>query len=431
MNMKDTSTPVVVLKTEHYGGLGIMRSLGRLGISVYGVDRARHFPAMQSRFCRKSFRWDIDDAPFEDSAEFLLSLSKRFKKRAILIPTSDETTMLVAQCADVLKEGFMFPYQPAGLIRSLCHKKEMYFLARRHGIPIPDSYFPASRNEALQLSETLSYPLLLKRIDRRKLHLAGKAVLVHNAEQLMEKYDGMEDDGNPNIMIQKYIPGRDDCAWTFNGFFDKNSDCLVAFTGKKIRQYPIYAGMMSLGISRWNEMVASSAQEFMKAIGYHGIVDIDFRFDAQDERFKVLAVNPRIGATFRLFVGRNGMDVVRALYLALTDQQVSPTVPWENRKWIVEDNDLLSSYRYVRDRKLSFSGWIHSFRGINEAGYFAFDDPVPFFSMWGNHMRRLLARIVRRRRVHSQRKNIRSASDRKRKITIEIEQHVEQERVQV
>ena len=48
----------------------------------------------------------------------------------------------------------------------------------------------------------------------------------------------------------------------------------------------------------------------MKEVGYRGILDIGWRYDARDDRYKLLDVNPRLGASFRLFVGKGGMDVL-------------------------------------------------------------------------------------------------------------------------
>ncbi len=75
----------------------------------------------------------------------------------------------------------------------------------------------------------------------------------------------------------------------------------------------------------------------MQRIGYRGALDIGFRYDRRDGRYKVNDVNPRVGSMFRVFVGSNGMDIVRALYLDLTNQPVISSSPKEGRKWIVED----------------------------------------------------------------------------------------------
>jgi predicted ATP-grasp superfamily ATP-dependent carboligase len=115
----------------------------------------------------------------------------------------------------------------------------------------------------------------------------------------------------------------------------------------------------------------------MKQLGYKGILDIGYRYDHRDGEYKVLDVNPRIGATFRLFLGRDQMDVACALYLDMTGQTVPRSVCREGRKWMVE-LDLKSCIDYYRDGKLTLRGWWESLRGVEEFGYFRRDDLRPF-----------------------------------------------------
>ena len=206
-------------------------------------------------------------------------------------------------------------------------------------------------------------------------------IIVGSVAELLQHYDLMEEPGNPNLMLQEYIPGGEDSVWMFNGYFDRDSRCLAGFTGKKIRQTPAYTGSTSLGIMLHNQTVAETTERFMKAIGYRGILDIGYRYDARDAQYKVLDVNPRIGSTFRLFVDRNGLDVARVLYRDLTGQRIPEVRPAEGRKWIVEDQDLWSSRRYWNDGKLSVSQWLASFRGVREGAWFAWDDPQPFLRL--------------------------------------------------
>jgi len=164
-----------------------------------------------------------------------------------------------------------------------------------------------------------------------------------------------------------------------DGYFNVRSECLVSFTGKKIRQYPVFHGSTSLGICIENEMVRRTTTEFMKNLGYKGILDIGYRYDARDGQYKLLDVNPRIGSTFRFFVAENGMDVARAMYLDLTGQPVAAGDTVEGRKWLVEDFDIFSALRSWREGRLSLRGWVRSLGGVQEAACFALDDPAPFF----------------------------------------------------
>src|SRR5262249_14113798 len=127
--------------------------------------------------------------------------------------------------------------------------------------------------------------------------------------------------------------------------------------------------------------VLKTTAQFMRSIGYQGILDIGYRYDRRDGRYKVLDVNPRIGCTFRLFTATDGMDVARVLYLNMTGEPVSPAEAAEGRKWIVEDFDLFSALRSVRDGSLTLKSWLRSLRGVEEAACFALDDPLPFLLM--------------------------------------------------
>ncbi len=411
MVINDVTTPVVILKLEHYGSLGIARSLGRLGVQVCGVDANPNAPVFHSRYCRGRYVWDVDREEPRKTVNRLLDVRRALGRNALLIPTSDEMALFVAEHADCLRESFIFPVQPAATVRSLCNKKEMFFLAKRFGIPTADTTFPKSRSDVLEFLEHASFPLMLKGIDggRLEARTGKKMVIVRHRDELLSKYDAMEDPHWPNLMLQEYIPGTDSSVWMFNGYFDRTSDCLFGLTGKKIRQNPVYTGMTSLGVCLSNRSVTQTTLQFMKAIGYSGILDIGYRYDERDRQYKVLDVNPRIGATFRLFVGKKGMDVVRAMYLDQTGQPVLRDTICEGRKWIVEDKDILSTYRYFWDGNLDIVQWARSFRGTKEAGYFASDDLLPFFAMCAHHVRCWLGRasqaIMRKRflaRHHNQ-----------------------------
>ena len=163
----------------------------------------------------------------------------------------------------------------------------------------------------------------------------------------------------------------------FNGYFNNESECLFGMTGQKIRQCPVYTGAACLAVCRRNDLVQEMTISFMKKVGYRGILDIGYRYDARDRRYKVLDVNPRIGATFRLFVGSEGLDVARALYLDLTGQEVPSWAMTEGRKWVVEDCDFVSSLRYYQDGKLGFWEWIRSFQAVEETSFLSITDRCP------------------------------------------------------
>lgn len=397
LKLRDASTPVVVLRSDSHGGLNIMRSLGRLGVPVFNVDPGRWAPANWSRYCQGKFIWDIERCPGEKSLEYMHEVRRKVGRPCILIPTADRAAKFVADYSVELAADFIFPQAPAQLVHSLASKKEMFYLAHRHKIPTPDAAFPQSRKDVVSFLDRAKFPIMLKGIDGQRLwdRTGKKMFIVQSPDELLRRYDAVQDADTPNLMLQEYIPGGDNTVWMFNGYFDARSECLAGFTGKKIRQCPIHKGSTSLGICLDNPIVDKITRQFMKEISYRGALDIGYRYDARDGQYKVLDINPRIGATFRLFVGQNGMDVARALYLDLTGQEVVSSPAREGRKWIVEDLDLVSCCRYYCEGSLSVRQWMRSFRGIEEAAFVCTDDPLPIVAMMAVRFAELIRRSFR------------------------------------
>ena len=119
----DTSTPVLVLtaspraRRAPHSTLGILRSLGRLGVPVHTVDSNPRGPSSYSRYLRRRFIFDLASASPEATVEHLLRAGRRLGSRAVLIPTWDDISILVAEAYPALREQFMLPHQPEGLSR--------------------------------------------------------------------------------------------------------------------------------------------------------------------------------------------------------------------------------------------------------------------------------------------------------------------------
>ena len=112
------TTPTVVLKFDpnvmHHGGLGVIRSLGRLGVPVYGVHEGPWAPAANSRYLRGRFFWQPNPDEVERVQAGLLRLADRIGQPAVLVPTDDAGSIFLAEHGDGLREHFLFPDSAAG-----------------------------------------------------------------------------------------------------------------------------------------------------------------------------------------------------------------------------------------------------------------------------------------------------------------------------
>jgi len=395
MKIADTSTPVVVLNCK-LGALGIMRSLGKKGVTVHGVDGDKRSPGFQSRYCGEKIYISLTDSNSDEYLVRLMAFGKSLSKKAVLFWTSDETAVFCTRYAEQLRGYYLFPENSPELIDQIQDKRGMYHLALKHGVPTPRTEFPSNRADVERYLPDAQFPIMLKGIIGNRLlaRTGKKMVLVHNPEELMENYELLEDPDYPNLMLQEGIPGDDDQVWIFNGYFDRKSDCLNPYTGHKIRQFPVHVGCASLGICKWNEEVAQITMNFMKALGYSGILDIGYRYDPRDGKYKVLDINPRIGQAFRIFVAENNSDVARDMYLDLSGQKRERTRPRELRRWAIEDFDLISSVDYYHEGTLTIGQWWKSFKGLQEGAWWYIRDPRPFFKMAFTLTKRQIKRVL-------------------------------------
>ncbi len=375
----DTSVAVVLLRLNHHCEVGAVRTLGRLGVPVYAVHDDLGSPAARSRYVREILPWSLDRTPEADSVEAFLEFGRRIGGRPVLLASDDRTGDFLADHAEALATVFRFPDQPPGLARALSSKKELDGLCRRYGIPTPEARFPTSRVELLDAAETLKFPVVLKGIDAYQLHerVGLRMAIAADVDELLRLYDAMEDPAEPNLMAQEYIPGGPESVWMLDGYFDSDSVGHVVAAGQKLRQFPVDTGMTSLGICTPNVEVEAMTRRFMKQLGYRGVLDLGYRYDRRDGRYKLLDVNPRLGSTFRLFAHEPALDVVRALYLDLTGQPIPASRAVSGRRWLVEDFDLASALVTYRRGELTLREWLGSLRGVQETGWFALDDPLP------------------------------------------------------
>jgi D-aspartate ligase len=405
----DPSIPAVVLKLRHtvvhHGGLGAIRSLGRVGVPVYAVHEGRWTPPATSRYLSGGFVWKTNGAAPDDPGllEGLLAIGERLGGRTLLIPTDDAAAVFVAEHGGELDGRFVFPRPSTGLPRTLASKRSLYQLCARLGIPCPKVVVPGSRADVEEFLEDAVFPVVAKGAEPWLLPMGAgvrSTSIVHTPDQLLDLYQKVTGHAGTALLFQEYIPPGVGEDWFFHGYCDDASACLVGFTGRKLRSYPAHAGPTSLG--RWvpNRELRRQAEELLRAISYRGVMDLDYRLDLRDGCYRLLDFNPRLGAQFRLFEDDLGIDVVRAMHLDLSGMAVPKGRAIPGRGFIVENHDPLASWQYRRDG-LTLREWRRSLAGVRETAWFAADDPVPFLVMC---LRFLLTRLTgmlpgRRRRA--------------------------------
>lgn len=387
----DRDVPGLIVKFGdyplHHGGVGAIRSLGRLGVPMYAITEDRYTPAAASRYLERAFVWPTTGTEDKDHLiEGLLRVGRRIGRPTVLVPTDEEAAVLIAEHQGALGDRFLFPRVEPALPRRLASKQGLHELCEEHGIPSPTAAFPQSYDDIVVFAEKARFPVVAKNreafVRRARPAVNGTTRIATREGLLALARDWGE---RPGVILQEYLPREEAEDWIVHAYVGRDSVPLVLFTGVKVRSWPPHAGMTANAYVVDNPELADLAARFVKQIGFTGVVDLDLRFDRRDGRYKLLDFNPRMGAQFRLFENESGVDVVRAMHLDLTGRGVPGGEQRTGRRYIVENIDLPALLAYRR------SGYTTPHAPARPSGtelaWFAGDDPLPFFTM--------LARFVR------------------------------------
>jgi predicted ATP-grasp superfamily ATP-dependent carboligase len=373
----DRNVPALLIRLDrnpfHHGTLAAIRSLGRLGVEVHAVLDDRPGPVARSRFLAGHRTWDPSSF-----VETLLEAAERIGRRAVVLPLDDISAIRLAEHSRELAKAFYLPEQADELPRRLADKRALATICAELGLAHPDTVVVESMRDLRRAAMRFGYPLIAKWA-KPWLVSGGATSVVHSDDQARVLLGRA---GENELLFQRLIPYAPRADWFFHGYFDPDSGCVFEGTGCKDRAYPPAAGLTTLG--RWlpNLRVAELAKELAAALRYSGILDMDFRYNARDDRYYLLDFNPRIGAQFRLFRDGNGLDVVRAAHLSLTGRRPPACRPAYGRVYLVENYDLLRKVVGRRSMRTSARpGWLRSVRRADELAWYSRDDVRPFLQM--------------------------------------------------
>ncbi|MFE5805403.1 ATP-grasp domain-containing protein [Streptomyces sp. NPDC056491] len=346
--------PAVVLRLDrnpfHHGTLGAVRSLGRKGVEVHAVVEAGGGPMVRSRYLRAAHpgpAGGLDPEAPEALLNCLNGVSERIGRPAVLIAMDDLSAIAVSRVAPMLRERFRIPHQPDNLPARVADKAELSRLCARWDVPHPETVIPASGAEAAEAAWRLGLPVVAK-WSRPWLLPAGadglrSTMLVHTTAEARRLYERSAEAGS-RLLLQRFLPAGPDTDWFFHGAFARGGRPLLAGSGRKELSWPVRTGLTAVG--RWlpDPAVEEAGLRLAERLGYQGILDLDFR---RDERgcFRLVDFNPRPGAQFRLFADEAGLDVVQAMYLDLTGQQVPRPSGGPGRVFVAENYALLATVR--------------------------------------------------------------------------------------
>jgi D-aspartate ligase len=376
MKMEKFKIPAIVFGGG-VNGLGVVRNLGRNGVTVYCIGEKRE-EVMYSKFCKKYFIVPNIENSTSTLRKFLADKEK-LKVGGVLFPTSDLYSLHLSELKEELSEQYYVPLPSYDAIKTLVDKREFYQSLTRFGIPYPLTYFPDSIENAKRISEEIKYPVFIKPVRSQEFQskFYRKGFVADTANKLM-KYYLFALNNKIDVMFQEVILGlAAKNIYGIESYFSADSEPKAFFAHIRLRGMPPMFGNTCLRASiSLSEVISQveATRNYLQRLKYHGLIEAEWKRDPRNGSFKLLEINPRQSMQ-NVLPSKCGINLILIAYLDVIGEKVSYSYSYEKGvKWIDFLQDLVSAI----ETGTSVRDWKHSVENTKAWSYFAVDDIVPW-----------------------------------------------------
>jgi D-aspartate ligase len=364
----------LVLGGSH-GALAVVRSLGRHGIPVWFASDDNVL-ARFSRFTRKGLSWPGTNAA--GATDFLLELGRRHRLFGwVLIPCADEEARLVSQNHAALSRMFRVRTPPWETMRWAYDKHRMNERAAALGLDLPCTFCATGRDDLVNAD--LRFPVILKPAVKHhgNAFTLAKAWRADDRATLLAQYDDAAAlVGADAVVVQELIPGRGAAQLSYAALWDRGRP-VASLTARRSRQYPIDFGYTSTFVETIARPdVEHAACRFLDSIGYDGLVEVEFKYDARDRRMKLLDVNARTW-TWIALGQRAGVDFPHLLWRLAMGDAVPSARGVAGVGWMHASRDIVAACQEMMAGYLKPRDYLASLRKPLQFAAVMADDPLP------------------------------------------------------
>jgi predicted ATP-grasp superfamily ATP-dependent carboligase len=360
-------------------GLEAVRSLGRQGIRVSVVGPRLDSLAAVSRYCTGCIGVDPDDDDQQLRALSDLAVREGLGG-SVLIPTGDETAALVATHHASLSRSYRLTTPPWPVLAWLYDKRRTYQLARRVGVGCPVTVGASEASEFQQRGGR--FPAVVKPAVKREWSRrvrarawraedpAALAALVDRACRVVEP---------EQVLVQELVPGDGSTQYSYGVLCDRGR-VVAAVAARRLRQYPIGFGRSSSFVETVDEPdLAELGARIVAAIGYTGLLELEFKRDGRDRQLKLLDANPRVWTWYAL-ARRAGVDLTYLAWRLASGERVERVEARTGVRWMRAGTDVLAVAQELAGGRTSARAYLRGLRGPIQLAIAARDDPLPLLA---------------------------------------------------
>lgn len=306
---------ILITNASHIS-LAATRSLGRKGIEVTSISPEKRSITFYSRYCKH--RIITPFAPENEGyIEYLEQIVKN-EKFDVLLPGGSGLIFTISKYRDKLSPYTKIPITNKENIEISRDKSKTLKYAMKFGIPCPKTFFSEDIDQSnmREIAQEIGFPAVIKPDIGTGATGISYANSLQELEYMYEKT--IKEHGSSHI--QEYIRGK---KYSGSALFNQDGLPRRGCVQQGLRQIPFTGGSQIYVVSVKQSQVLDYTFEFLKALKWYGIAEIEFIVDDKDKCPKLLDLNPRLYGSVCLPIAA-GVDYPYLLYRLAMDGDVEP-----------------------------------------------------------------------------------------------------------
>jgi peptidoglycan/LPS O-acetylase OafA/YrhL/predicted ATP-grasp superfamily ATP-dependent carboligase len=294
--------PAVVLGIDTPIGLAIIRDLGRRGVPVYGIARGEGGIGLGSRYLLRGML-----RAGGGSAGVIAQLRQLSAEigPACLFAIAETDIAWLNQAREQLPDyRMMFPDEER--MERVLHKDQTYAAATTVGLTVPQTWHPASMDEAVRRAPGLRYPVVLKWADPN-----GMMGLLRLAGLALDKVRYCDSAGALLACLRRYEAiGAYPMVQEYHGGYGlgqfilmRGGQPLYQFQHRRLHEWPPEGGTSTLCVSLAPEQHAGLMRQsvaLLRALDWEGVAMVEYRYDPATGQAALMEVNGRFWGSLPL-----------------------------------------------------------------------------------------------------------------------------------
>jgi D-aspartate ligase len=369
-------TPVVVLGGDS-NALSIARSLGPLGVAVYGLGVAPF--VLRSRFVR-AVAVERHADPETAWTRTLLGPATDHLRGALVIAGSDVGITVLARNREALRERYVLDDSDVDVQLGMLDKLTTYEWAREAGVRTPLFWRVDGVEDLERHRDEYVFPLIVKPVHSHEYQARfpglSKFRVVGDLVELRREHAELTGAGLAVLLVEQ-IPGGDDQLCSYYTYLDPAGKPTFHFTKRVIRRHPPGMGIGCYHITDWNPAVRDAALPLFEHTGLRGLANAEFKRDPRDGQLKLIECNARFTAANGL-VAAAGLDLARHVYhRALGEPHELPTEYRTGMRLLYPSHDVRAYRDLRRAGQITTGRWVRSLVHRQVFPFLRLNDPLP------------------------------------------------------